>query len=308
MTKYLEKLSKPRTILHIVGVFGIMFIGNFISSIPFDIMTRIINFPYGWINHALRVMACIGVTYLLFNLYTNKFLHSNMQYFRSGKLNIKFIDFVLAVILPSIVIIVFIFIGKLSYNSNLKSNVVITTVLSAIFPALNAGILEEIVFRGYIMKLIEVKWNKHIAIILPSFIFSLLHIPSMQQFSFIGLILLIFSGTLVGIMFSLITYKNNSIWGSALTHVIWNMTIISNIVSFGQEVNNKAIFSIVYSFNTPLLSGSDFGIEASIVAITGYILISLITIFLIKKETKNDASPCNGSSRSYSYNGGIYIK
>lgn len=288
MSEYPEKLSKPKTILHIIGVFGIMFIGDFISSVPFDIIFRIIKLPYEWMYGALRVTAYIGVTYLLFNLYTKKFLHCSMQYFRSGKLKVKLIDFVFALILPFIVIMGFTFIGKLSHNSNLKGNTVAIIIILAVLRALKAGILEEIVFRGYIMRLIEVKWNKYIAIILPSFIFSLMHIPSMQQFSFIGLFLLICSGTLVGIMFSLITYKNNSIWGSALIHTVWNALMISNVFSFGQQVNDKAIFSVVYSFNTPLLTGSDFGIEASIIAIIGYTIISLITIFLISKVRKDE--------------------
>lgn len=287
MSEYLEKLSKPKTILHIIGVLGIMFIGDFISSLPFDIMFRFIKLPCEWMYGVLRVAACIGITYLLFNWYTKKFLHCNMQYFRSGKLKIKLIDFVFALILPSIVIMGFTFIGRLSYNSNLKGNTVVI-IIRAVFRALKAGILEEIVFRGYIMRLIEVKWNKCIAIILPSFIFSLMHIPSMQQFSFIGLSLLICSGTLVGIMFSLITYKNNSIWGSALIHMVWNVLMISNVFSFGQQVNDKAIFSVVYSFNTPLLTGSNFGVEASIIAIIGYTIISLITIFLISKVRKDE--------------------
>lgn len=88
-----------------------------------------------------------------------------MQYFRSGKLNLKAIDLVLALLLPFLVIISFILIGKLSFNPSLILSDIISIVLWEIFGTLMAGILEELLFRGYIMKLVEVKWNQSIAII-----------------------------------------------------------------------------------------------------------------------------------------------
>ena len=53
--------------------------------------------------------------------------------------------------------------------------------------AIKAGILEEMLFGEYIMRLLENKWNKYIAILLPAFLFSLLHILSMETFSIAGL-------------------------------------------------------------------------------------------------------------------------
>lgn len=287
MDEYIEKLSKAKCLLHMMMLLGIMFIGDFIGSLPFDIIFMVTKLPYHWIYGGLRIGACIGVTYLLFDLYTKKILRTNMNYFRSGKLSINFIDFLFALALPLGVVISFIVVGDLSYNSNLTSNI-ITIVCTAMFRAMKAGILEEVLFRGYIMKLVEIKWNKYVAIILPSFMFSLLHIPSMQNFSFVSLFLLICGGTLVGMMFSLVAYKDNTIWGSALIHTVWNFIIIGNILSFGQVANNKSIFSIVFPSENPLLTGGDFGVEASIIAIIGYAIISLIIFGLIKKDKHGD--------------------
>lgn len=64
----------------------------------------------------------------------------------------------------------------------------------------------------------------------PSFLFSLLHIPSMETFSVAGVMLLIISGTLVGIMFSLIAYKGNSIANSAMIHTVWNFVMVTGIL------------------------------------------------------------------------------
>ena len=64
--------------------------------------------------------------------------------------------------------------------------------------------VEEMMFRGDIMKLLESRWNKSIAILIPSFLFSLVHIPSMVTFTVSGVQLLIISGRVEGIMFSLV--------------------------------------------------------------------------------------------------------
>lgn len=60
-------------------------------------------------------------------------------------------------------------------------------VIATLFMAIKAGILEEMLFGEYIMRLLENKWNKYIAILLPAFLFSLLHILSMETFSIAGL-------------------------------------------------------------------------------------------------------------------------
>lgn len=98
------------------------------------------------------------------------------------------------------------------------------------------------------------------------------------------------SGTLVGIMFSLVTYKNNSVWGSVLLHVVWNMLMISNIVLIynGVKGDSTSIFSIVFPSDNPLLTGAGFGVEASVFAIIGYAIVCGIVWFLIKRQGHKD--------------------
>lgn len=288
MNVHNDNLSKRKTLMHIVALLVIMFAGDFLSSIPFDIIFRYVELPLDWMYGSARITACIIVTYLIFRFYTHKFLHSKMEEFRIGRLGVRLVDILFALLLPSFVIGVFIILGKPFINHNLTNSVMSSIVVISLFRALKAGILEEILFRGYIMKLLENRWNKYIAIILPSLIFSLAHIPSMQEFNLVSLLLLICSGTLVGIMFSLIAYRNNSIWGSALIHTIWNFIMCGDIlrIYFGKEISAKAIFTIILPTKNYLITGAGFGIEASIIAIVGYTIISIIALLLIKKSKK----------------------
>ena len=105
-----------------------------------------------------------------------------------------------AVLLSAFVVFAFLLIGKTRVNA-LEANEIIWMVVSSVFIALKAGILEEMLFRGFIMRLLENRWNKCIAILLPSLLFGLAHIPSMETFTVAGIVLLVLSGTLVGVMF-----------------------------------------------------------------------------------------------------------
>ena len=157
----------------------------------------------------------------------------------------------------------------------LNAGEIIAAVIYSAIAALKAGVLEEMLFRGYILKLLELKWGKVVAVLLPSFLFSLMHIPSMEEFSVAGILLLVISGTLVGIMFSLITYKGNSISNSSLLHAVWNFVFVTDMIHIttAQGIYGEPIFSIIIPSDYVLVTGAGFGVEASIIAIIGYLFV-----------------------------------
>ena len=64
-----------------------------------------------------------------------------------------------AVILPFFVIICYFIIGD-STMTALNTGEIIAAVIYSAIAALKAGVLEEMLFRGYILKLLEVKQGK----------------------------------------------------------------------------------------------------------------------------------------------------
>lgn len=113
----------------------------------------------------------------------------------------------------------------------------------------------------------------------------------MREFNITSLLLLITAGTAVGVMFSLVTYRSGSIWASSLIHMVWNALMISNILLIypGSTANNASIFSIALSTDAPIITGGAFGVEASIFSIIGYLLVSLLTVFIIKSRQEKIA-------------------
>lgn len=272
------KFSTSKTLTIIIIYFLLFLAGDFINSLIFDFIFSIIKLPGSGFYIMPRMTGCLLLTIFFFRLYTEKALHLNMRTF-GITFNIKKWGVLYAVLLPSFVVAVFLGFGKVERNPLAVSNVILITAAS-IITALKAGILEEMLFRGFIMKLLENRWNKYIAILIPSFIFSLVHIPSMQTFTAESIVLLIISGTLVGSMFSLIAYKGKSISNSALMHALWNFVLVTDIfhITTVQDAYGEPIFPLTLSSDNILLTGAGFGVEASLVAIIGYLFVCAIAI------------------------------
>jgi hypothetical protein len=105
----------------------------------------------------------------------------------------------------------------------------------------------------------------------------------------VDLFFLLVAGTSVGIMFSLIVYESNSIWPSAMVHGVWNMIMIGDILNIGTSHKPGALFSYKLATTSTLITGGAFGVEASIFAISGYLVVILWTLSLLKKK-RNDQS------------------
>lgn len=162
------------------------------------------------------------------------------------------------------------------YVGNISILLLIKVFIIFIFQAL----LEEILFRGYLMpffsKVIGIKFT----IILLSFLFTCIHLFN-PNLNVVGLV----NVFLAGVTFSLIYYYTGNLWIVGAMHTLWNFILgfivgsqVSGIITF-----NSIFFSIPVE-NKDLISGGKFGFEASIVTTIVELTISLFVIYLIKKE------------------------
>ena len=164
------------------------------------------------------------------------------------------------------------------YVGNISILLLIKVFIIFIFQAL----LEEILFRGYLMpffsKIIGIKFT----IILLSFLFTCIHLFN-PNLDIIGLA----NVFLAGVTFSLIYYYTGNLWLVGAMHTLWNFILgfivgsqISGIITY-----NSVFFSIPVE-NKDLISGGVFGFEASIVTTIVELTISLFVIYLIRKEKR----------------------
>ena len=164
------------------------------------------------------------------------------------------------------------------YVGNISILLLIKIFIIFIFQAL----LEEILFRGYLMpffsKVIGIKFT----ITLLSFLFTCIHLFN-PNLDIIGLA----NVFLAGVTFSLIYYYTGNLWLVGAMHTLWNFILgfivgsqVSGIITF-----NSIFFSIPVE-NKDLISGGKFGFEASIIETILELTISLFVIYLIRKEKR----------------------
>lgn len=133
---------------------------------------------------------------------------------------------------------------------------------------------EELLFRGYILRLIERYYSTWAAIIISSILFGLIHAPN-ENFSYLGLISIGLSGLLMGWLF----VRTGSLWAPTGLHFSWNF--FQGVV-FGYPtsgINTYEVLANQYS-GPEWLSGGDFGFEGSIFAV---LLLTAVFIWELRK-------------------------
>ncbi len=220
-------------------------------------------------------------TYIGLKFVAKKMLGKSLKEFRIDKPKLKWYWCITALLLPIFVIVLFVLYGGSvsALNTDISRKIVIA-ISGVAYYSIAAGIVEEMVFRGAIMGALEKEFNLPIAIMLPSILFGVVHIFG-NSLSINSVIQLIVAGTLVGVMFSLVMYESGNFWNNAMIHALWNMSTIG-IFHVGQSTDEYSLYTLIVNSNSMLITGGDFGTEASLFAIIGYMMVSLIAIILIK--------------------------
>lgn len=171
-------------------------------------------------------------------------------------------------------------------NTQADSAKIADCITSSVFVAgLAVGAVEEAVFRGVVMKALEMRWGKAAAVIAPSIMFGAAHALN-GRLSIVSFIQLLAAGSIVGILFSLVTYESGSIWSAAFMHSIWNMCMASGILNIYTEPVDNCIFNYVLESKSVLVTGGEFGVEASVISVGAYLIFTALAAILLCKKSK----------------------
>lgn len=137
-----------------------------------------------------------------------------------------------------------------------------------------AGIAEEIMMRGVLLRLVEERLGSWGAVILSALIFGLMHLANQDGTVWGGLAIAIEAGLLFGAVY----LATRSLWWCMGFHFMWNIAegpIFGSIVSGNGDQRSW----LVAQWSGPdILTGGAFGLEASIVPV---ILLGGIAIVLL---------------------------
>lgn len=267
-----------------------------VLAIVLLIITQLAAFLLGSVPVVMGLPQAAGnvvsaILYPLFALLALKllcgaFLGVKLADCRITRYKIKPVWTAAAFIMPSIVVGGLLMFAGHWENPALDGMQTAALVTQSVFlVGLAVGTVEEAVFRGVIMKAIEMRWGKAAAVIVPSLLFAAAHVLNggLSVTSFLQLLL---AGSVVGVLFSLVTYESGSIWPAALMHSIWNIFMASGILNIGGEAMENCIFNYVLETKSPLITGGEFGAEASVVSIGAYLIFIALAAVLLKKKSE----------------------
>lgn len=282
MTKSRKQLSTLQAIIGILFSIVILVIAQLLAFSISEIPLRL-GIPSSLCNIIAGILY-VALTLFGVNILSNKVLKVSLLELRIPKFSLKGIWVIAAVLMPMIVLILSMITGghwKINLFGTETTLEIITSAI--VFYGLAAGIVEEVVFRGVIMGCLERRFHIWIAVIIPSILFGVVHIIG-NELDFLSVIQLLIAGSIVGILFSLVAYESNSIWNNAMIHAVWNMVIIGGILHIGSEADGNSILNFVLKNKSFLISGGDFGIEASVISILAYLIFIILSVVLLKKK------------------------
>lgn len=278
-------MSTRKTIVGILGSIIILIIAQVLAQLVASLFV-LVKVPEGICNIIAGIIY-VGSAFVLLRLFSKKLLKIKMENLGMPRFLIKAKWIIVGILLPVIVKAVYLlfFTGKY-VSSGMNGNQIFSTLSAGIaFTGIAAGFVEEMIFRGVILNLLKEKWNIKVAVLIPSVLFGLVHIIGMD-FSIISSLLVLIAGTMVGIMFSIIAIESGSVWNSGLVHSLWNIIIIGGGLSISEKADEYSVMTYVLDSKVFAFTGGEFGIESSMIALLGYIIVTLAVIYMVKKKPK----------------------
>lgn len=276
-------MKTGKMILTIVVSVVFLLLASLLSQELFMGLLALAGVP-AWLYHIAGGLLYAVSAYIMVWLFCTKYLKEELAAFCIPKCRIQLKWAVAAVLLPALVSAVYLCFPGRFVSDPLDMGTKLALVTRGIFIAgVGAGIVEELLFRGLLMNAVIKRCGRAAGILAPSLLFASLHIIGMD-FSLLSCVQVMIAGTMVGVMFSLIALEGHSVWNSAIVHALWNMIIIGGGLTIGTETNVYSICSYVLETREFLLTGGEFGIESSVVAVIGYIVVSLAALRMIRKK------------------------
>ncbi len=282
----MKELKTSKLWLHFAGYFLCFVLGGLIAAVPrfiigFENESGLIVFISEMIRIPVSIALLFSYTKYIARIPINKETLS-FGNFRPLKWGL------VGTLMPVLVLLIFYFSGNfevLQTNFAMDQSIIIDNILKAFGMSLAAGIIEELVFRGYMVNLLSRKYSFWRAGIIPSLLFTIIHIGAAK--SVLNVFQLLVAGMLVSIMFLVIYKRTGSIWNASVVHFLWNFLFFEEMIDYGKsnEPLNKLVEIDLGQIE--LITGGAFGIDVSIPAIIVYSLILIISWKFINKTAHN---------------------
>jgi len=170
------------------------------------------------------------------------------------------------------------------YLNGNYSIVAVNPVSSLVIPfsiMFTVAIIEEILVRGIIFRIIEQRLGSYISLLISSLIFGVLHVANPHA-SFLSGLCITSAGFLLGAAF----IYNRNLWLPIALHLAWNFTQsgIFGAITSGNEKTSSLFEARIQG--PELITGGQFGPEGSIQATLFCLLGATILLILSKRKSQ----------------------
>ncbi|MBE0392214.1 CPBP family intramembrane glutamic endopeptidase [Flavobacterium sp. PL002] len=256
----------------IVGIF--QYIGAIIAGFNID------EFNYDKTSFQkviVSLFSCMGTLLViaLFMQYLDKEKFIKLGFQIKNKLKDIKLGLLVGFAIMSFGFLILMFSGQITF---IRVNFDLKEILLSILLFTFVAITEETLLRGYILRNLMTSFNKYLALLVSSVVFSLMHAfnPNIDLFALVNIFL---AGILLGL--SYIHTKN--LWFPISLHLSWNLFQSW----YGFKVSGLTMYSLVeFTLNDKnRINGGDFGFEGSVLAVVfQFIAILGIEIYFRKRN------------------------
>lgn len=154
----------------------------------------------------------------------------------------------------------------------------LAVVVPVLATAVSAGVIEELLFRGIFFRIVEERWGTWLALSITALFFGLAHLFNPNATFVAGLAIALEAGVLLGAAYIF----TRRLWLAIGIHFAWNF-VQGGI--FGVAVSGNEVQGLLQSTLTgpDILSGGQFGAEASIIAV----IVCLTAGLILLKQASN---------------------
>jgi CAAX protease family protein len=152
------------------------------------------------------------------------------------------------------------------------------SALPVICTILTAAVLEELLFRAVLFRIIEEQIGTVLAITLVSLLFGVLHL-----FNPGTTLMTVLSVSLLGALWCGVFAVSRNLWVAAANHTAWNLTIFFSGIPLSGEADWREQAPLAARASGPAwLTGADFGPEDSV--ITVFVLTVAVGLLLYRRH------------------------
>jgi membrane protease YdiL (CAAX protease family) len=162
-----------------------------------------------------------------------------------------------------------------------------------------AAVLEEVVFRGVLFRILETAAGTVHALWLQALIFAVVHLANVEGASLAETVTTLVAGTLIGALWTMVFVYSRNLWVASANHAAWNFAIILTGLPLSGIEEWRALAPFESRYNGPVwLTGGMFGPEDSIVTIAVGTLSLAVLFYLAKRQFRAAEVPETTEARA----------